>query len=121
MMPRMHSDCETIAWSAGAISSSWHMVGLRTMQKLRKACTIIRQSFRSDGPPISQPPISGDVPRCAAVVCPEACRLKQGRSYEKVFSCSGVVVNVLAIRCPKCSRHLYYPVVDEMKDSFRPS
>ena len=42
--------------------------------------------------------------------------------YEKVmFSCSGSVVNVLAITYPKSLRSDYDPVVEQMEDSFRPS
>lgn len=42
--------------------------------------------------------------------------------YEKVmFSCSGRVVNVLAISYPKASRNLYDPIVEQMEDRFRPS
>ena len=41
--------------------------------------------------------------------------------YEKVmFSCSGGVVNVMAISYPKSSRHFYDPVVERMEDGFRP-
>jgi hypothetical protein len=42
--------------------------------------------------------------------------------YEKVmFSCSGRVVNVLAISYPKEARGVYDPVVEQMEDRFQPS
>jgi hypothetical protein len=42
--------------------------------------------------------------------------------YEKVmFSCSGRIVNVLAISYPKEARGVYDSVVEQMEDQFQPS
>ena len=42
--------------------------------------------------------------------------------YEKVmFSCSGHVVNILAIAYPTAERTLFDPIVERMEDTFKPS